>query len=177
MGDKPGHAFRSNQYEGGSARVSVLKEARPPAQAWREPPAPRGKGVKAGGFSATGRTNTEVGDAAEAALEQFGLESAHPGKRQGPLDVTCCNGEWGFEVKALTTDAAEYKVKMKSHEQKGKLEHAKRLGVKPATMIVVMDYAKGEAHAYWREGIGNFRLTPGRGQKEWSYMGTAKVKG
>jgi len=118
-----------------------------------------------------GRTNTEVGDTAEAALQQFGLESLHPDDRRGPLDVTCCGG-WAFEVKAVTTESSEYKIKMKGHELRGKERYARLKGLKPASMIVVMDYKKGEAHAYWRKGLGNYRLS---NSPEWNYMGTAKV--
>jgi hypothetical protein len=177
MGEPTGHPFRGNQYtKGGRVTELGAGAGMPPSQPWKKPPKPKGKpGGQAGGFSSTGKTNTEVGDVAEKALTKFGLEDAHPGRRQGPLDVTCCKGEWGFEVKAVTTESSEYKVKMKGHEQKGKIDYAKSIGVKPATMVVVMDYKKGVAHAYWKEGIGNFRLNP-KVQGDWKFMGSVSVK-
>lgn len=155
---------------GRKSKVSP-KGGGPKVLPWKEPPAPRGKaGGKAGGFSATGRTNTMVGDTAEAALEQLGFESALPeGKRQGPFDVKCCDG-WEFEVKALTTDSAEYKIKMKGSELRSKKASAKKRGVKAGSLMVIMDYKKGQAHAYWKEGLGNFRLN-----KTWNYAGTAEL--
>jgi hypothetical protein len=33
-----------------------------------------------------------------------------------------------------------------------------------------MDYKKGKAHAYWKEGLGNFRLN-----ESWNYAGTAEL--
>jgi hypothetical protein len=173
MGDKPGHPFRGNQW-GAKTRVAIMEApSAPPVLKWKKPPPPKGKaGGKAGGFAANGKTNTDVGDTAEAALVDLGFEDAHPGRRQGPLDVTL--GDYGFEVKAVTTASGEYKVKMKGHEQKEKLEAARKKKLKPGTMIVVMDYKKGQAHAYWRDGIGNFRLNP-KNQGEWNYMGTAQV--
>ena len=93
-----------------------------------------------------------------------------PGKRQGPFDVKCCNGEMEFEVKALTTDSAEYKIKMKKGELAGKKAAAIKKGVKAGSLMVIMDYKKGEAHAYWKEGLGNFRLN-----KTWNYAGTAEL--
>jgi len=146
---------------------------RPKVLPWRDPPPPQSTGGVPGGFSATGLTNTQVGDTAEAALEQLGFSSAlPPGKRQGPFDVKCCNG-WEFEVKALTTESTEYKIKMRKSELVGKKRAAKAKGIKAGSVIVVMDYKKGEAHAYWREGLGNFRLSAG--SSKWNYAGVAKV--
>lgn len=146
----------------------------PPSRAWREPPPPRGRpGGKAGGFSSTGKTNTAIGDLGEAVVRQMGFESLlEPGVRQGPLDASCCGG-WGFEVKTYTTDSTEYKVRMKASEVESKLRYAKEKGLKPAVAMVVMDARSGRAQVYWREGIGNYRLSEASG---WKYMGEARVR-
>jgi len=138
----------------------------PPSLSFETPPAPQGVGGKAGGFTATGLTNTELGDRVELALTQLGFETALDGKRQGPFDVLY--GNHAFEVKACTTAAKEYKAKPKKAEVERKKTAAEKLGYAPATAIVVVDDEVG--HVYWREGIGAFRLT-----EAFNYAGTVTV--
>jgi hypothetical protein len=73
---------------------------------WHEPPPPTGlSGRKAGGFSATGKTNTMIGDAGEALLvKKLGMISLlPPGQRQNPLDVKYDHTNEAYEVKTVTT--------------------------------------------------------------------------
>lgn len=171
-----GHEFYGNQWTGGGG--SGIKE--PPSLEFVPPPEPKGEsGRAAGGFSAIGKTNTEIGDLAEAASKQLGLESLlPPGKRQNPLDRKWVDPRdpgniWGFEIKACTTAATEYKCKPKAHEVREKLAYAKKEGLKPATMIMVLDPAKKAAYAYWQPGIGAFRL--GGSQGSWRYLGQVRL--
>lgn len=140
-----------------------------PQLEFREPPPPLSLAARQrGGFTATGATNTLLGDRVEAAVrDAFGLDEVHPGRRQGPLDLR--SRTHGFEVKACTTAASEYRAKLKSRERLSKLAEAEELGLLPATVMVVVPPC-GTGHAYWREGIGSFRL--GRG---WSYSGEVRV--
>lgn len=145
----------------------------PPSVAWVSPPINRPRtGNVAGGFSATGQTNTQIGDLAEATVQKFGLQSLLPeGRRQNPLDAKL--GKYGFEIKALTTRSSEYKIKMKAAEVASKVKYAKANGLKPAMMMVVMDMSKKQAFVYWRKGIGNYRLT---NNGEWNHMGIVSIK-
>lgn len=140
-----------------------------PSLPYVEPPRPEGKtGGRAGGWSAFGMTNTALGDAVERALvEQRGLANLHPDKRQAPLDVR--DGDRAFEVKAVTTAAAEYKAKPKGREVESKRAEARRLGLRPAMMIVVVS-ADGVGRVYWKEGIGAYRVSP-----RMHYAGTVRV--
>jgi hypothetical protein len=142
--------------------------------AWIEPPVPTGKPGerRGGGMTATGLTNTELGDAVERALQQaFGYEDAHPGRRQGAFDLRVGNDV--FEVKAVTTAACEYKAKPKKAEVAGKLAYAAERGLNPHVMIVVYDEAEQQIHAYAKAGVGAYRLTgPHAG---WAYIGTAAI--
>jgi hypothetical protein len=137
----------------------------PATQRWQAPPAPLGRGgYRPGGVTAAGQTSTELGDAVEAALvAQLGFERAlAPGVRQGPIDVFA--GDYAFEVKAVTRQACEYKAKPKKREVAQKLAAAAQMGKVPAMVMVVVDGARG--WAYWREGIGAFRLTD-----RWQFAG------
>ena len=133
-----------------------------------QPPAPLGSGSGvAGGFTASGLTNTELGDRVEAALiEQMSFKSALGGKRQGPIDVIAEG--YAFEVKAVTRQAQEYKCKPKKHEVAEKLAAAESMGLDPAMVMVVVDGSEGWVYA--REGIGAFRLTT-----KWSHLGTVTL--
>jgi hypothetical protein len=129
------------------------------------PPPPLGTGGwRPGGHTASGLTNTELGDAVEAALvAQLGFARAlEPGVRQGPIDVTL--GEYAVEVKAITREACEYKAKPKKREVAEKLAAAEELGLDPALVIVVVDGDTG--WVYLRPGIGAYRLT-----KHFEYLG------
>lgn len=131
----------------------------PPDLPYQDPPPPLGSAAEQrGGFTATGLTNTALGDAVERALqEQLGMVNLHPARRQGPLDLRA--GRYGFEVKACTTAAREYRAKPKSHEKKAKVREAEELGLVPGTMIVVVG-EDGTAHVYWKQGIGSYRVGP-----------------
>jgi len=150
----------------------------PPSKPMRAPPPPQGTGKgKAGGFTATGHTNTSLGDLAEKAVEKLGLRSILPeGQRQNPLDAEYDHSGIAFEIKAVTTAAKEYKAKPKAAEMESKRAYAEKHGLKPATMIAVVDTEKNKVHAYWREGIGAFSLTSTNLDK-WNYAGTVSLKG
>ena len=141
----------------------------PPSLPWVDPPPPQGQpGRKAGGFTANGETNTSMGDLGEAALEQLGLKSLlPPGHRQGPLDRGI--GDYGFEVKLCTTKAREYKAKPKKKEVESKKRWAKEHGKKPGMLILIADPDAKKAWAYWKEGIGAYRLTSPKAG--WNFMG------
>jgi hypothetical protein len=143
---------------------------------WKDPPFPgkgRKKGIK-GGFTATGQTNTFVGDLGESLLlKQMDMQSLlPPGKRQNPLDMKYDGTKYAYEVKTVTTDALEYKIKMKAAEVKSKLSYARRNGFIPGMIMLVMDRKSGTAYAYRRSGIGNYRLT----SKDWIFMGQVSLK-
>lgn len=161
---------------GPTGKIIETEEGKPPVLKFVPPPEPKGKaGGKAGGFTATGHTNTEVGDAVEAASNQVGFVSAlEEGKRQGPFDLAFeGNPEFVFECKACTTSATEYKAKPKKSEMEAKRKYAKNNGLKACTMIAVVDMKSRRVDFYWREGIGAFRLSKsGRG---WNYAGRAKL--
>lgn len=140
---------------------------------WVSPPARvPGRGV-AGGFTATGQTNTSVGDLGEALLvEHLGLRSLlPPGKRQNPLDLVDPKTGDGYEVKVVTTAAKEYKIKMKAAEVRSKEAYAKKNKLRPNMMMVIMDADRGEAYAYSRPGIGSYRLT----EKDWTFRGKVSL--
>jgi hypothetical protein len=141
-----------------------------PSRAWVDPPDPTGrKGRKAGGYTAIGITNTKMGDAVEQALaDHFGMTNEHPEKRQGPLDVSI--GKEGYEVKAVSTSATEYKAKPKKHEVAEKLAYAKKHGLDPRTMIVVYSPTERRIYVYSKPGIGAYRLTGPR--QGWTFHGT-----
>ena len=139
----------------------------PPTLDFIAPPEPTPvAGNRAGGFTASGLTNTELGDRVEASLTQLGFQSALDGRRQGPFDVTY--GDLACEVKACTRQAREYKVKPKKAEVERKQQAATEAGLRPATVMVVVDDEIG--HVYWREGLGAFRLTPA-----FAYAGTVAL--
>ena len=138
----------------------------------RTPPSPGGRpGGKAGGFTASGLTNTELGDAVEAAIIR-GLKvftsDLPEGKRQGAFDLRV--GDRVFEVKSCTVQATEYKAKPKKEEVTRKLKAARRRKLKPCTIIAVVDGKR--VHVYWREGLGAFRLTYAQGA--WNYAGAVR---
>jgi hypothetical protein len=145
-----------------------------PRLEWVDPPPlkPRTGERKAGGFTATGQTTTKLGDLIEGLLVgQLGLRSLLPeGGRQSPLDAGI--GEWGFEVKVVTTAASELKIKPKKHEVASKVAYAQENGLTAASMIVVVDVDAKRAWAYWREGIGAYRLTR---EPPWHFMGSLEL--
>jgi len=150
----------------------------PPKQKMVAPPQPSGKpGRAAGGFTATGQTNTELGDMAEKVAEQYGLRRIIPeGERRNPLDLEWDHSGMAFELKAVTTASTEYKVRMKAKEAASKRAYAKRNKLKAGVMIMVMDTKARRAYTYWRNGIGQYRLSKGN-LSEWNYMGSVKYSG
>ena len=152
------------------------RDGTPPVLPWQDPPPPRGrKGQrKAGGFTATGETNTKLGDLAEKVVQQLAMESLlPPGKRQNPLDVKWDGSNYGFEVKAMTTAAQPpYKVKMKVTEVESKRRYAEENNMVGGVCIVVMDADSGQAWVYWKEGIANGRLNA----ETWNFMGVARIE-
>jgi len=141
------------------------------------PPIPTGKGRgKAGGYTATGLTNTEFGDACEKAMAKFGLENMHPGQRTGRLDIRHKLSGMAFELKGVTTDSQQYKMRMKGVEFKEKVDYARAKGLKVGSAILVVD-TKGNGMAYWKPKLGYYELAnkDGRVSKSWNYMGRVKV--
>lgn len=176
--DTPGPYSAASPY-GGKASPGVKKPlyevpTEPPKLDWTEPPEPKGSGSgKAGGFSASGKTNTEIGDLGEKVVEALDLRSLlPPGRRQNPLDAEYDHSGMGFEIKTSTTDAKEYKVAMKSAEIESKVKYAEEHELRGGMMIVVLDVDGKQAWAYWREGIGNGRL---RRDDGWNFMGHVKL--
>jgi hypothetical protein len=136
---------------------------------FEDPPPPRGLGRR-GGYSSSGQTNTRVGDLGEGLLiRRLGMTNLHPGRRQGALDLKL--GRDAYEVKVCTTSASEYKVKMRACEVTEKVAEAKKLGLRPNTLLLVFDPGSRTAWAYSRKGIGNYRL----GQGDWKFLGKMRV--
>jgi hypothetical protein len=140
-----------------------------PVKPWEDPPERTGQGGgKAGGYTAIGITNTQLGDSVENALQtHFGMSNEHPDRRQGPLDVTY--GSHGYEVKAVTREASEYKAKPKASEVASKVKYAEEHNLTPHTMIVVHDSESRMLYAYSKPGIGAYRLTTAA--NGWSFHG------
>jgi hypothetical protein len=161
-----GHAGRLGQI-GGSAPGKAL--------AWEDPPQPgkgRSRKIK-GGFTATGETNTSVGDLGESILcHHAGMHSLlPPGHRQNPLDMKYDGTKYAYEVKTVTSDAREYKIKMKAHEVQEKLAYAKKNRLHPGMIMLILDRHSNTAYAYKRDGIGSYRLT----KETWDFMGKVKL--
>ncbi len=171
------HAGRPGEVGGSSPGGGKGASKQPPALDWEDPPAP-GKGrdpnVK-GGMTATGETNTKIGDLGETLLvKQLGMESLIPkGQRQNPLDMRWDGSKQAYEVKTITTDAKEFKIKMKAAEVESKLAYAKANGYKPGMIMLVIDRKTNTGYAYKRDGIGSYRLN----DKDWQFMGRLKVGG
>ena len=166
----------------GAVENAMLEAARagsrtPPAVEAKEPRWPEGEsGGKAGGFSASGRKNTAIGDQAEWLLEQSGMfRSALGDKRQGAFDVQWDHSNMKFEVKAVSVASTQYKVKWKAAEFERKQAAAIREKARPGTMIVVMDHAKGTADVYWRKGLGAWELNKGNFERDWNYGGRIRM--
>jgi hypothetical protein len=158
---------------GGSSSGSGKSSARIAEVPFKPPPTPTGRsGGRAGGFTATGITNTQMGDAVESSLRKLGFEDIDPSRRQGPFDVRLKGTNRVFEVKACTRAAAEYKIKMKGNELRSKQSFAKENGLRPGMIIAVVDGS--DAHVYWRDGVGNYRL--GSEPGNWRYAGKVRVK-
>lgn len=156
----------------GARLPDVKPEDRPPL------PPPKGKSGerKAGGFTATGLTNTEFGDWIEEQTAPLGLRSIlPPGKRQNPLDREWDHAGYGFELKGVTTAAIQYKVRWKKGEREEKEAYARKHRLKPVTAIAVFDHEKGEVHVYYRLGLGAWELTPGNAHT-WNCLGVVKVR-
>lgn len=159
---------------GGGSSSSEDKPKKGQPQPWQDPPSPRGSGSgKAGGFTASGKTNTSVGDLGEALLvKQLDMHSLlPPGRRQNPLDLRYDGTNEAYECKTITTEAREYKIKMKAAEVRSKKSYARKNGLKPGMIMLVLDARSKTAYAYKRAGIGNFRLN----SKDWQFMGRVKV--
>lgn len=160
-----------------AAAIAKRRERDPgdlPEQAWHEPPVPWGRTGqhKAGGFTAIGVKNTRFGDAVEEALQKhLGMSNEHPDRRQGPLDLRY--GHHGYELKAVTQAATEYKSKPKKHEVDEKRAYAAEHGLTPHTMIGVYSPDEKAVHVYSHEGIGAFRLTDQA--HGWHYHGHVPV--
>lgn len=141
-----------------------------PVLPWKDPPAPRGKPGKrkAGGFSASGRTATQTGDLAEEVARRFGLGRAQE-IRQGALDAIADG--WGYEIKSRSVESTGYRIGMRTAEMKGKNAEVKKLGLQPATIMVIMDEKAGRAWVYSRRGIYNGRLEQG----SFTFAGEVKI--
>jgi hypothetical protein len=168
--------------------------ARPPSLPDKvKPPAPTGKskapknaeGKPTTGYSANGIANTYTGDLAENALSKLNMRNILPeGKRShgagevaekgSSLDREHDHSGVFFEVKTVCVEASEYKAKPKAEEMEDKRRFADIHQGKAATMVVVMNTDKLEAHAYWREGIGAFAINPDK-LDDWHYAGHVKL--
>ena len=159
---------------------------KPPSLPWKPPPTPKGKfGVGPARRYKGKRSQTVLGDRAEKIVRSLGFRSILPEGRRGnisvkkdgsSLDVEYENTGWGFEVKACSLHDAEYRSKPKPAEIKGKEAYARKHNLKPATLIVVMDYEANKAHCYWHEGITTRRLPIGDDPRDWHYAGSVKLK-
>jgi hypothetical protein len=108
-------------------------------------------------------TGTSLGDRVEQALcDQLGFASLLPHRRQGALDVK--RGMLACEVKAVTREATEYKVKCSKAQADRKRKAAQAMGLIAATCLVVVDGDRG--WVYLRAGVGAFRLS-----RDWLYCG------
>jgi SPP1 gp7 family putative phage head morphogenesis protein len=171
--DRIGRFASAGGISGGAVITGV------PNKEWRDPPPPIGKQGerKAGGFSADSAygTNTGLGRAGEKAFVKLSggriLHAAGKGE-MSPLDVRVDG--FGFEVKAVSTRSQGYKATPKPYERAQKEAEAKRLGVKPALSIVVMDSDGRRAHIYWRPGLMGGRLSRKKG---WQYLGSTGIEG
>ena len=141
---------------------------------WRDPPPALGVAgqTRRLGHSTADAfgTNTEMGRIGEQAfIDIAGGHLLHPEGRGelSPLDVRIDG--YGFEVKSSSTLATGYKASPKPFEINEKRAFAKQIGVKPAMAIVVLDAAKGQAHAYWRPSLATGRLSRATG---WRYLGS-----
>ncbi len=169
---RPGEVGGSMPGNGGTGSSSKSL----PAAKWEDPPAPGGgrDPMVKGGVTAIGLTNTQLGDMGEMLLvKRLGMKSLIPkGQRQNPLDLKWDDSQYAYELKAVTTNAKEYKIKMKAKEVASKLRYAKEHGYIPGMMMLVIDRESGVARAYRKEGIGNFRLTD---ETSWTFMGRVTV--
>jgi hypothetical protein len=160
-----------------AATVRVRAGA-PPTTRFRDPPSPQGRphttGRGAHGYTATGQSAAAVGELGErAVVHGLGFSSLSPaGDGRGPFDVGY--GDYVFEVKTCQVSATEYKSKGSAKSFRRQMRAAAALGRKPGMMIVVLDTARGTADAYWREGLGRYRLTTAS-RNNWNYAGRVRL--
>jgi len=127
---------------------------------WEDPPPPLGNRQRT-------ETGTALGDRVEHALcDQLGFISLNLDRRQGALDVK--RGVLAFEVKAVTREATEYKVKCSTAQAERKRQAARAMGLIASSCLVVVDGQVG--WVYLRAGVGAFRLT-----RDWLYCGQIKL--
>ena len=169
--DRGGEPIRDDHGKfAGSIGTGKQRTSGLPSRKWEEPPKPKARGGRPGGVSASGKTNTFIGDMGEKLLEHYGIQNLHPGTRIGHLDRGI--GKYAFEVKTSTTDSSVYRAAMDPSEVKEKIEYARSIGRKPGMMLNVMDVKSRTTWTYWKEGIGNYRLTnPKNG---WHFAGKVK---
>lgn len=139
------------------------------AQPWQDPPPLRDPhALRRIGWSRVGRlTNDELGAEVEDALAKHFHVSRGCLGRTGAFDLF--DEDRVYEVKACSTYSGEYKAKLSKVEHDRRRLTARRLKLKPFTIIAVVDPDAGLIHPYLKRGVGSFRLTtPARG---WSYLG------
>jgi hypothetical protein len=140
---------------------------------WKCPPEPRPRAGGGNGLSASGRTNTALGDLVEAAIAKaLGWKHLVAGTRVGPFDLETPDGVL-CEVKACSVYASEYKAKPKAREVLAKVEAAAKLGKDTATVIAVVE--DDEAWIYRRAGLGCFRLAADGEGRGWVFEGVVKL--
>jgi hypothetical protein len=158
---------------------SLPEKYRPPSPLGQSRAPKNAQGRPVTGYTASGLTNTAFGDMVEAFTEQLGFRSILPAGRRSnksvaeegsSIDVEYDHSGYAMEVKAVCVEATEYKAKPKKEEMEGKRAFAERHRLKPAMMLIVTDVNNGEAHAYWREGIGAYALNPNN-LEAWNYAG------
>ena len=117
-----------------------------------------------------GVSNADLGWAAERAVAVITGWRREGGSTE--FDLVDDETRTAWEVKACSVFAGEYKMKLKRSEVLAKLAAAARRGLRPGSIIAVVDEAD-VAWAYARDGIGSFRLTgPERG---WRFLGSQKL--
>lgn len=178
----------------GPSKPEERKDVEPPILEDRpefEPPRATSKapldedGVPSKGYSANGMTNTQFGDMSELLMRKVGMRSILPeGQRSNKsiklegssIDLEYDHSGWVYELKACSVEATSYKSGPKKHEIAGKKRYARMHGLKPATMVLVVDVEKGTAHAYWQPGIVAKKLEA-RNLDEWHYAGSVEFTG
>ena len=127
------------------------------------------------------RSQTALGDAAEAATLKLGFRNIlPPGRRMNKsvekegssIDVEFDHSGRAYEVKMCKTTAIEYRAKPKPEEIEGKIRFAKMHGLEAYTMIGVMDEKTRTIHYYASKepGITTKKLSP----DAFEFVGTAK---
>ena len=119
---------------------------------------------KKGGFTATGVKVTDFGDLGERLLTRLGPSIMEGEKierytarshRQAPVDVKIDG--FGVEVKSFSHKAKEHKVSIRKKARESKEKFCRDNGLKPMTVMLVINTEKRTVDIYQRKAIGSFR--------------------